>query len=162
MSSLADRLAAIHVRASVSGGDIAAELRNGRDITLSFEEGIYDNADEYTLSESLERLARLLWARWRQQYLSILADIDFNVGANDQHDLNFIRDRDEVEATGKSSSKRVTITTVGMVRFEVDVAPDTVEDIYEDEFADDVSEAARDLISNYQIHVRELKKRYYG
>lgn len=161
MTSLADRLAAIHVTANVSGGDITAELRR-QGVRVSFEEGVYDFAGESALAGSLERLAKLLWAGWQRQYRAAIDETDLIIDADDQHDLNFFADRSAVTAQGVSADGRITISTIGMESFSVQIQPGTVRAVPESSFRAGAEQAAVALIRDYRDKVNELKKRYYG
>ncbi|MQA10151.1 MAG: hypothetical protein GEU98_16675 [Pseudonocardiaceae bacterium] len=162
MELLADRLDGIRVHVRAPGADIEAELRNRTNITLSFGESVYDFASESALESALTSIARLLWTGWQCQYRAAIDETDLNIDPDDQHDLNFFAERDEIEATVESSDGRIRISAVGMENFSVRITPGTVREISEGEFTANVTEASTKLIQEYQDKVNELKKRYYG
>jgi hypothetical protein len=159
---LADRLDNIRVQVRAPGGGIEAELRDRTNISLSFEESVYEFISETALENSLSSIARLLWTGWQRQYRAAIDETGLNIDADDQHDLNFFAERDGIQATGRSSDERVTISAVGMENFSVQIKPGTVREISEDQFTADAMEAATKLIREFQEKVDELKERYFG
>ncbi|WP_244223578.1 hypothetical protein [Amycolatopsis circi] len=158
---LAERLDGIRVRVQAPGTEIEAELRRRTDIAVSFGESVYEFIDESALENALASIARLLWAGWQRQYRAAIDETELNIDADDLRDSNFFADRAQVEAVGRSSDERITISAIGMENFSVHVKPGTVREVPEEQFAAGASEAAAKLIQDFQSQVDELKKRYY-
>lgn len=162
MGQLADRLDGIRVRARAPGSEIEATLRDRTRVTMSFGESEYDFISEPALERALGSLARLLWAGWQRQYRAAIDETGLTIDADDQHDLNFLAERKEIEAVGESSDERIGISAVGMENFSVRILPGTVHEIAEDEFIASATEAASTLIHDFLSQAAALKKRYYG
>ncbi|GAB2744387.1 hypothetical protein GCM10027174_17620 [Salinifilum aidingensis] len=162
MGELAERLDNIRVRASAPGVELDAELRNQREVALTFGESVYEFIDERYLERALAGLARRLYTGWLRQYKEAISTTNLNVEPNDQHDFNFEEDVRAVEASAESSDGRITLATVGMQEFTASLRPGTVRQLSEREFVARVAEVAPLLIERYQAHVAELKVRYYG
>ncbi|MGK3199778.1 hypothetical protein [Amycolatopsis sp. MEPSY49] len=140
MADLAERLDGIRVHVRAPGTEIEAELRQRTGITLSFGESVYDFIDESALERALAATARLLWVGWQWQYRAAIEGTNLNIDADDLRDSNFFADRAKVEAVGASNDERITTTAVGMETFSVHIAPGTVRELPEDEFAASASE----------------------
>lgn len=162
MGELAERLDNIRVRSRAPGVGIEGELRNRSEITLEFEESVYDFIDERALERALGDLARLLYAGWQRQYREAINETDLDIDPNDRHDFNFRDEANTIEASGEPEDGRFVLSTVGMQEFTAKVKRGTVRELREREFVSLVSEAASLLIYNYQAKIDELKVRYYG
>ena len=161
MSGLAEQLDGIRVRASTSGGDIRAELSNRREVSISFEEGVYGFISETALEAALSRLARQLYTGWVRQYQAAISTTHLDGEPKDQHHLNFQDEVRAVQVSVESSDGRISLSTVGMQDFTAKVRRGTVRELSEGEFTARVAEVAPQLIRQYQAKVLELKGRYY-
>lgn len=163
MGRLAERLNAITLHASDGHGGIWADVAGrGRDVRLTFAEGVYDNIDEQVLSGSLERICRVLWNEWQRHYLAATNETALNVGMNDQHDRNFFIERDRLMASGQAANNRMVISSVGMKNFSVYITPGSTRIVPEEQVSSDFAQAVTALIEDYRRKTSELKERYYG
>ncbi|SDC42409.1 hypothetical protein [Actinokineospora iranica] len=162
MDSLADRLDSLRLRVQAPGSEIYADLRNRKDVSVSFGESVYEWTSERNLERQLVSMARLLYAQWVRKYRAELSDSFLNaMGAESQNDHDFLAARSELESSGASRDGRVTISAVGMQNVEVRIVPGTVRELDEHEFSGRVSEAVHALADDYQTKIRELKIRYF-
>ncbi|MEV6640830.1 hypothetical protein [Amycolatopsis sp. NPDC051371] len=162
MGRLADRLDGIRVRVRAPGADIEAELRNRTDITITFGESVYDFADEHGLERSLAALARLVYAGWLRQYRAAIDESALDITPRDERDHEFLDERSKIEAGGRSSDGRISLTCVGMQEIAVEIVPSTVRELAEEQFAVRAEEAVTILIQDYLAKVSALRKRFYG
>lgn len=162
MTGLAERLDSIRVRVTAPGVELHAELRNRRELSISFGESVYEFIDERVLERALSGLAKRLYTGWLRQYREAVSTTSLNIEANDQHDFNFQEEIHAVEVSVESSDGRITLATVGMRDFSVGLRRGTVRELREDEFVARIIEVAPLLIDRYQAQVSELKARYYG
>jgi len=162
MGKLADRLDAIRVRVRAPGTDIEAELRDRTDITITFGESVYDFADERGLERSLAALARLVYAGWLRQYRAAIDESALDIAPHDERDHEFLDERSKIQAAGRSSDGRISLTCVGMQEIAVEIVPGTARELTEDQFAARAKEAVTVLIQDYLGKVRALKTRFYG
>ncbi|TCP50841.1 hypothetical protein EV191_107105 [Tamaricihabitans halophyticus] len=162
MGQLAERLNGIRVHAAAPGIDLEGELRNRTEITLSFGESVYEFVNEAALERALASLARLLYTGWLRQYREAISTTNLNIYPNDQHDFNFRDEADAVEASGESSDRRITLSTVGMRSFSAEIQRGTVRELSERGFIANIAEAAPRLIEDYRAKVTDIKRRYYG
>ncbi|MFF3228908.1 hypothetical protein ACFYV7_39395 [Nocardia suismassiliense] len=158
---LATRLDNIRVRVRAPTAEIEAELYQRTAIRLSFGRRVYASMHESELEEVLARIAKLLWVGWQREYRRALEYTTLVIDADDSTDLKFFADRDSTEATGESNDQRITVSTVGMKDFSVRISPETIYQLSESQFSASVSEAAANLIQDFQTKVDEVKKRYY-
>lgn len=138
MSSLAERLAGIRVRARVSGTEIEAELRHRDQVTVSFGPSVYEWLDEPTLERFLASIARLVAAGWAREYRAALSETLLEPG---EPGREFVAARDELVATGASADGRVTISSVGLHVFTVRITPGTLRALSSRDFAERTREA---------------------
>jgi hypothetical protein len=164
MTSLGNRLDAIHLRIRVPGTDIAAELRDRTDVTISFGDGGYEWLAERDLEHHLASLARLLHTAWVRAYRDALPDAFLSAMDDppDQHERDFLAARAQLREHGASSDGRITITAVDMHDITVRITPGTLRALSEREFVADTREAVAALMADRRAKVRELKLRYFG
>jgi hypothetical protein len=162
MESLADRLDSLRLRVQAPGSEIYADLRNRKDVSISFGESVYEWITEPILERQLASMARLLYAQWVRKYRAELSDSFLNaIGPESQNDCDFLTARSEMESNGSSCDGRICISTVGMQNVEVHIVPGTLRELDEYEFAGRVTDAVHALADDYQAKIRELKLRYF-
>jgi hypothetical protein len=167
MGELADRIHAMHVRASVPDGTITAELRHRSEVTLSFEPGWYDRCDESDLERRLSSLASLLWVARTREYWATVSDVTGDYATHEDKpispsDVEFTEAREALVARGHSADGRVCLSVEGMRRWTVHIAAGTVRALNEHEFASAVGQAAADLIQDQFTKIAELKHKFYS
>lgn len=164
MTSLGDRLDAIHLRVRVPGTDIEAELRDRTNVTISFSDGGYEWLAEPGLEHHMARLARLLYTAWVRAYRDALSDAFRSAMGDppDQRERDFLAARAQLRECGASSDGRVTISATDMHEITVRIAAGTVRALSEREFVSDTGEAVAALLADRRAKVRELKLRYFG
>jgi hypothetical protein len=164
MTSLGDRLDAIHLRVRVPGTDIEAELRDRGTVTISFGEGGYQWLSERDLERYMANLARLLYTAWVRAYRDNLSEA-FRSALDDppdQQEQDFLDARAQLHEHGASGDGRITISAVDMHDITVRIVPGTLRALSEHEFAADTTEAVTALLADRRAKVRELKMRYFG
>lgn len=161
MGYLADQFDRIRVRVRAPGAEIEAELRNYTEISLSFDESVYEFISESALDQELARMARLLHAGWVRQYRAVLDGTAISIDPKDRHDRNFIEERSGIEVSGSSHDERVALSTKGMNEFSAKVERGTVRDLKEKQFTTDVAEAVSDLFEKFRRQASEIHERYY-
>jgi hypothetical protein len=163
MSSLGERLDNIHLRVRVPGTDINAELRNRRDISISFGPDVYPWLNERHLEHYLANLARLLYVAWVREYRAALSDSFRDAGYPEfQRDRDFLAARDEMESQGESADGRLTISAVGMQNVQVRIAKGTLRELSEHQFVACAKEAINALADDHMTKIRALKLRFFG
>ncbi|MBP2324427.1 hypothetical protein JOF56_004812 [Kibdelosporangium banguiense] len=163
MESLADRLDSIRLRVQAPGSEIYADLRNRKNVSISFGESVYGWMKESTLERLLASTGRLLYVEWVRRYRAELDESFLNAaGAETQNDRDFIAARAAMESSGRSRDGRVTFSVVGMQNLEVHIVWGTIRELDENEFSARVQEAVQDLADNYQANIRDLKLRYFA
>lgn len=164
MTSLGNRLDAIHLKVRVSGTDIEAELRNRTDVTISFGDGGYQWLAERDLEHHMASLARLLYTAWVRAYRGALSDASRSAmdGPPDQRERDVLAARAQLREHGASSDGRITISATDMRDITVRIVPGTLRALSEAEFVADTREAVAALLADRRAKVRELKLRYFG
>jgi hypothetical protein len=162
MSSLAERLDNIRLRVRVPGTEIEAELRNRKDVTISFGESVYAFLNERSLEQYLATLARLFYVGWVREYRAAISGTSIVVGEPEsQQDRDFLEARSQMESAGASSDGRITISAIGMQDPEVHIVPGTLRELSEEQFVARTKEAVIALAEDYQAKIRELKVRFF-
>lgn len=164
MTSLGDRIDAIHLRVRIPGADIEAELRDRTDVTISFGDGCYQWQSERDLERYLASLARLLYTAWVRAYRGALPEAFLAARDDlpDRQEEDFLAARAELREHGASRDGRITISAVDMHDITVAITRGTLRELSESEFAADTREAVRALLADRRAKVRELKMRYFG
>ncbi|MET0237969.1 MAG: hypothetical protein ABW224_25240 [Kibdelosporangium sp.] len=160
MESLADRLDSIRLKVQAPGSEIYADLRNRKNVSISFGESVYGWMKESTLERLLASTGRLLYVEWVRRYRAEL-DESFRHGPETQNDRDFVAARAAMESSGRSRDGRVTLSVAGMQNLEVRIVRGTIRALDEKEFSARVQEAVQDLADNYQANIRDLKLRYF-
>jgi hypothetical protein len=164
MTSLGDRLDAIHLRVRVPGTDIEAELRDRTDVTISFGDGGYQWLSERDLERYMASLARLLYTAWVRAYRDALPEAFLSAMDDppDRQEQDFLAARAELREHGASGDGRITISAVDMHDVTVRITRGTSQALSEREFAADTREAVTALLADRRAKVRELKMRYFA
>lgn len=161
MSSLAQRLDSISFRVFVPGAEISAQLRDRKQVTLAFGNGVYRQASEKDLEHYLGTLGRLLFVQWVREYQSARGE-DYGINLGTQADRDYEAARSDIVAMGQSPDGRVRIRSRGMQSVEVTIADGTVREVSEAEFVGAVRHAVTMLIDDHMTQILELKQRFFG
>jgi hypothetical protein len=162
METLADRLDRIRIRVQAPGSDMYAELRNRKDVTITFGPSVYEWLTEATMERLVAGMARLMYVEWLRQYRAALPDEFLNaVGAESQNDRDYLAARAELESFGASADGRVALSAVGMLNVAVRIVPGTLRALDEHQFSAGVTEAVHALADDHQAKIRELKQRFF-
>ncbi|WP_067508260.1 hypothetical protein [Actinoplanes sp. TFC3] len=167
MGELADRVDSMRVRASTPDKGIIGELYSRDQLSLSFQEGLYQLLDDEALERRLAVLANLLWVARTREYSRIYADItgDYSVGEEkpiSERDIAWQTERDSLEVSGSSADGRLTVRSVGMRQWDVAVQPGTARELDEHQLSVAVGEAAGALIRQQFAGLAALSNKYYG
>lgn len=167
MTGLAELLDQMRVHASVDGGAVSAVLHDRQQVDISFAPGFYRRATDAVLEEHLASLARLLRVEYDRQYYAVLSKASGETITKDPppvgwRDTEYVTQREELIAEGASAGRRIVITARGLQSWRVSIAPGTVYDLDETQFADQVGEAAAGVIRSQFAGIRALKARVYG
>jgi hypothetical protein len=162
---ITERVQSLVLRVQAPSGSVSAEMRGRNDVVVSFAPGFYYRADEHEMQWQLEQLAKLLWAAWMREYQRILSDEHQQTIQESrpvsQQDYEFFEKRSNLTADGRSSDGRIHVAVRGMQEWTVQVAPDAMSTLREDEFLSQVAVAARELIGDQRAKIRELKVTTY-
>jgi hypothetical protein len=164
MNTLNQRLDNIHLRVSLPGTGISAELRHRDEVALHFAPGVYHDLSEVALERRLTNLARLLYVNWVRAYHEALTEefrSSLRAGPSSQRDRDFLAARDDIVSVGRSADSAVAIACRGLRAVRVRVAPGA-RALLEYEFADRVRQAAAALIANHLTNIAELKRQFYA
>jgi hypothetical protein len=164
VTSLGDRLDAIHLKVRVPGTDIEAVLRDRTDVTISFGDGGYQWLAERDLEHHMASLARLLYTAWVRAYHAALPDAFLSAmdAPSDQREQDFLEARAQLREHGASGDGRIAISATDMHDIKVRITPGTLRSLSEGEFVADTREAVAVLLADRRAKVRELKLRYFG
>ncbi|MDQ3577851.1 MAG: hypothetical protein M3443_09680 [Actinomycetota bacterium] len=163
MSSLGERLDNITLRVHVPGTEIRAELRDRKNIGISFGPDVYQWLSERHLEHYLATLARLLYVGWNREYHAALSDSFVGADApQNPRDREFLDARDELESQGASGDGRITVSAVGMQNVEVRIATGTLRALSEQDFVARVKEAVNAFLEDYLTKIRGLKVRFFA
>lgn len=167
MGIMADRLAAMVVKATSPDGQIEGELRDNDALRLSFRPGAYRHYTEDGLGRQLSRLALRMWTGYQRAYDEAVAEatgrpVDRSVEEWDANRRRFRKAQAETKCTGFSTDGWVYAETTGMVSWTFVVRNGALSGLSEDEFVDQVLSAYFAMNDDYRAKMRELRAEHYG
>ncbi|MFD0560155.1 hypothetical protein FB566_4149 [Stackebrandtia endophytica] len=167
MGIMADRLAAMVVKATSPDGQIEGELRDNDALRLSFRPGAYRHYTEDGLGRQLSRLALRMWTGYQRAYDEAVAEatgrpVDRSVEDWDANRRRFRKAQAETKCTGFSTDGWVYAETTGMVAWTFVVRNGALSSLSEDEFVDQALSAYFAMNDDYRTKMRELRAEHYG
>jgi hypothetical protein len=161
MGVLTDRLDQLVLTIQSADGQISATLSNRDQVELSFTPGAYRRYDEPTLAYQLTRLAAAMRVESRRRCRAALRDATgppFREETVGHASMSYPEHRAmaalEVEAW--SGSGCVGFWTRGMTHWNATIAPGTLRVLTQHEFAAEVMEAVRTLLTDYRRQALRL------
>jgi len=167
MGIMADRLAALVVKATSPDGQIEGELRDNDALRLSFRPGAYRHYTEDGLGRQLSRLALRMWTGYQRAYDEAVAEatgrpVERSVEEWDANRRRFRKAQAETKCTGFSTDGWVYAETTGMVSWTFVVRNGALSSLSEDEFVDQALSAYFAMNGDYRAKMRELRAEHYG
>jgi hypothetical protein len=153
------------VEVSSPDRQIFARLSGEDDVTLWFAPGAYLRYDERQLAHQLARLATLLWVAYQQAYQRAWSEPTGTPaptrGPQDAVRRAFRQEQLELAVAGVSPYGFVTVRSVGLLTWEVDIREGTPRQLSEQEFLQEALDAARMLLDDYFAQTHRLKDEYF-
>jgi hypothetical protein len=163
MGELGERLSLLKVEARSPDGGLTASARGRGDVQVGFAWDMYRGYRAATLARQLEALATLLWARYRRQYLEVVAawaDDDDEPEPTEQ-DREFRRRLEELTVTGVSAHGWVTVRSRALVSWQVEIAGEPVGSLTEQQFLAELDSAVTALLADHRAKLTLLKDAVY-
>jgi hypothetical protein len=157
---ITERVDRMVVRVETPSRSVWAQMHGRSDIVIRFAPGFFRRAKARELQTQLEQLGRLLWAAWMREYHAIVSAEHHQIYQEKrpvaERDVEFVRKRANLIAHGRSSDGRIRVAVRGMREWKVWVATEA-KSISEAEFTKQAAIAARALIDDQRMKIRELK-----
>lgn len=163
MGELAERLSLLAVEARSPDDCVSATARGAGQVRISFKRNAYRRYRAAALKRQLEVLATVLWVRYRQHYLEIVAawaDRDEESRTTDE-DRDFQRRLAALQVTGVSAHGRVTLRSRALVSWHVELAGEPVGSLTESEFLAELDSAVAALLADHRAKVTLLTDAVY-
>jgi hypothetical protein len=147
-------------------GQINATVSNRDRVELQFQPHAYRRYDEAALAHQLTRLAAAVWVESERRYRAAVGEA---TGESFREERlvrgsmrrRYYQDLAELEVEGWSSSGWVGIWTLGLLHWNVVIAPGAIRSLKENEFAAEAAEAARSLLASHSMQVHRLKDEHF-
>jgi hypothetical protein len=142
-------------------------LRGDTTIEVSLAPGYYERATAAQIEEQLTRTARLVFAERTKAFYDLRSQergdtVRPGQGAPTPEEAEYKRRRAELAVEGTSDDEAVTISSVGMTHFAVNIAPGTLTRLDSPTFARAVAEAATRLVQDQRSKMLALKLELHG
>lgn len=142
-------------------------LRGDSDVRVSFLPGYYERATAAQIEEQLARTARLVFADRTKAFFDLRSQEHGDVvrparTAVTAADAEYHRRRAELAVEGTSDDGAVTIASVGMTHFTVQMAPGTLDRVDVATFERDLAQAATRLVEDQKEKMWDLKLEVQG
>ena len=153
------------VEAATPDGIAFARLRGRSQVSVSFVPGYYAHSTEARLEDKLAQLGQQLWAARTTAYYehrSRLLGRPVHEEAEPRTLQQRLRRaaRDSLVSTGSSADGVVSLTAVGLLRWQAEVRPGTVREVHEAAFCAACGEAVERLLLDHldQLSVAWAKR----
>ena len=167
MSVYADMMDRLVLLVHSPDKNIKARLRDRTRLELSFLPEAYQSYSDWTLSNQLAGVSKLLWVgRRRASFMARrealgerFADEVEVATSREQQELFDKRAR--IEATGTSTNRWITATTVGWTHWNVELAARATRTLREYEFCAEAVSVFPRLLADYQTKHSQLLQEYH-
>ncbi len=142
-------------------------LRGNSSISVSMLPGYYDRANAAQIEEQLARTARLVFVDRTKAFYDLRSaehgdTVRPSAESLTREQAEFKRRRAELAVEGSSDDGAVTVTSVGMTQFAVQIAPGTLTRVDESRFVADLGQAATRLMHDQREKMLGLKVEVLG
>ncbi|MFC6014655.1 hypothetical protein ACFP2T_00390 [Plantactinospora solaniradicis] len=170
MASIGEHLDNMVVTVASPDQRIQARVSNYHDIEITFAPGAFDRYDEEHLSHQLGRLGVTTWvayhrARSEAYRLSQGLSSDELAAAerptDDPHRRRYEEELNNIEGEGVSPGGAVRIRTWGLMQWNVDVQPGSIQRLGEAAFLGELHSAMKSLLSDREMKIITLKSEYF-
>lgn len=167
MGIMADRLAAMVVKATSPDGQIEGELRDNDALSLRFLGNTYRHYTEDGLGRQLSRLALRMWTGYQRGYDEAIAaatgrPVERSMETWDANRRRFREAQATTKCTGFSTEGWVYAETTGMVSWAFVVRDGALTKLDEPGFVDEALSAYYVMNSDYRAKMRALRAEHYG
>jgi hypothetical protein len=151
--------------------NIQTRISNYTDVEIRFRPGSFDRYTEQRLGEQLSRLGLTSWVAYQrgrsQAYQKALNLSDEELAAaerpsSDPRRRQYEQELNEIKGEGVSATGAVRISTVGMMRWRVDIKPGAIGRLGEQRFVADLHSAVVSLLNNRESKIILLKASYFN
>jgi hypothetical protein len=161
-----DPLKLIVATAQSPDGRIMAKVSDGDRVELRFRARTFPGYEAGELGNQLSHLATRLWAEYQRSYYRALSeavgeDIRDSERETSPRAANFRKAQAELKIEATSPRKEVRLVTVGLMRWQVRVAPGIGRRLTEEAFLDEISRTLRALLAAYYDRVLQLRDTYF-
>lgn len=166
MALFSELLDGITVTVTSPDGNIECDLTDGRNVVVGFAPGSYRRYQEAELARQLGRVLSSLWVAHRRAHLTVLNEssgcaVRGSGSRIDRSSREFTEARETVRAAGRSESGRIVMSSTGLTRWEVRIRPDTVRQVNEEVFLNDLWTGFLAVMSDYRRQLAEVRRQIF-
>lgn len=163
METLADRLARLHVHATLADGRIGAELAGGQDLRLTFNAGYFRSVDEWQLGRDLTDLLDQLWTAQQAEVRHTITQAGGQVltrqHATTDTDREYHDRLDRLIFRGSAEHVRIAARDPG--GWSVTVSPGALRELHQPDLVAETAAAVRELLTDRQRQIRATRVQVY-
>jgi hypothetical protein len=165
-----EQLRHMKVSGTSPDGQIRALISGDMTLRITFARGVWEWADERTLSRQLSGLATNVWVAWererreiyrRSQSLTAEEAEQERRTPGDSRQRDFAAGLRALECEGISPSAVLHIRTRGMINWQVEIKNEALRQFREQEFIDEAIAAFADLMRDRERRLILLKAEHY-
>ncbi|WP_143232254.1 hypothetical protein [Actinoplanes regularis] len=160
---MAERLGQVIAEARSPDGGLWASFRGSDDLQAGFAPGAYRRYSPADLERRLGALAAVLWARYRREYLEVVAawaDSDADPEQNAE-DRRFQQALEQLDVAGTSPARWVRVTSRALASWDFRLRPETLRVLPEHEFLAETTGAVTALLADHRAKTILLTDEVY-
>jgi hypothetical protein len=151
-------------------GNIRATINNAVHVDVEFLPGAFPRYDEYRLGQQLARLGvntfigfkRGRTEAYRRSY-GLSAEEAERAGqpSTDPRRLRYEEELDRLRGEGRSTGGVIHVSTIGMLRWAVEIRPGSIHRLGEERFLAEIHSALDSLLTDRQVKIIMLKAEHF-
>jgi hypothetical protein len=163
VGQLAERLSQVSAEARSPDGGLWATFHGRDDLRTGFAPGAYRRYSSAGIERQLGALAAVLWARYRREYLEVVAAWADAGADSDQsaEDRLFRQSLEQLEVAGTSPGQWVTVTSRALTSWDFRLKPATLRALPEHEFLAETTGAVTALLVDHRAKTILLTDEVY-
>jgi hypothetical protein len=165
-----ERLRGMSATAASPDGQIRATISGDLSLRITFSRGTFEWYDERGLSRQLASLGINTWVAWererreiyrRSQSLTVEEAEQERRSSDDSRRDNFAADLRELECETVSPSAVLRIRTIGMINWQVEIEPGSLQQFRERDFVNEITGAFAGLMQDRERKLILLKAEHF-
>lgn len=167
MVSIRERMNSMLIQTTSTDGNIQGTLKGQSAFKLAFRDECFYTYSRMSLEGQLSQIITELFRGANERRRAILVEVGFTLYDPEKPHWNkrtreVNAKRDSLDYEGVSRSESITVRSSGWKRFNVTIDEQSLEQMEAADFISEVEEAMVDLLIDYRIAERMIKRQVYG